>query len=807
MPVAGKKKEEHKSMVAREVVGIVLGVLSVFLLVSLLSFDPADGPDPSRIPQNPSYSNSCGTAGAYISYYMFRFVGVLPSVSIALLIGMWGGLSIARIALKNPWYKTFGTAVFVLAFATIERMSLPADAFSGRLAGGMFGTYFGTQLTSYLGTVGALLVVAGVLGISLLLATDLVLYDLLKQLAIKLAVLAKGARTAAGAAAAATGAAVRSIPVRSNSIPEVEVVPVVEPETDKALEKERKKKEKEEERQKKKEEKRKKKEEKQRRREEERKAKEEEKKRQEEEKKKKEELKVKEAEKVPKADAPERKTEKENYELPPVKLLAEPETGVEESGDVIQSRAAKIEKTLESFGIGVKVVEIQKGPVITQYEISLAPGVKASKIASLSEDLAMALRAPSVRTVYPIPGKSTVGIEVPNTKRVIVRLKELLLSCESAIKKRAIPLFLGRDAAGAPISADLAGMPHLLIAGATGAGKSVCINSIIGSILYTRTPDEVKLILIDPKMVELSLFEDLPHLLHPVVTDMGKAAGVLEWAMQKMDERYEVLQTLGVRNIKNFNNLSHQERERRLASLTEDEKEAVPEKLPYIIIIIDELADLMMAGSKAVEGSITRLAQKSRAVGIHLVLATQRPSVDVITGLIKTNMPCRIAFHVASKIDSRTILDRNGAEALLMQGDMLYLQPGASALVRAQGTYVDEDETRKVVKFLKNQAKPEFNEELLKWQPEGRGAMVVEEGKPPQQVDDLYNQAVEIILSSGRGSVSLLQRKLGIGYGRASRLVDLMEAGGVVGPAQGSKPREPLMTLGQWLEMQDRASE
>jgi len=799
------RKEEHKPRVAREVVGITLGVFSVFLLVSLLTFDPADGPDPSRIPQNPGYANSCGTAGAYISYYMFRFVGVLPSISVAALVGLWGGLSIARIALKNPWYKTFGATVFVLAFATIERLSLPADAFSGRLAGGLFGTYFGTQLTGYLGMVGALLVVAGVLGISLLLATDLVLYDLLKQMAVKLAALAKKARTAAGAAAAATGAAVRSIPARAQSLPEVEAVPVAEPQLEKALEKEEKRRKKEEERKKKQEEKQRKKEEKQKKKEEKRREKAEKEKKEKE--KQEEEPKVKEAKKVPEAALPGRKTKKEDYVLPSLELLAEPEIGVEESADVIQSRASKIEKTLESFGIGVKVVEIQKGPVITQYEISLAPGVKASKIASLSEDLAMALRAPSVRTVYPIPGKSTVGIEVPNTRRVIVRLKELLLRCETDIRKRSIPLFLGRDAAGAPIAADLAGMPHLLIAGATGAGKSVCINSIIGSILYTRTPDEVKLILIDPKMVELSLFEDLPHLLHPVVTDMGKAAGVLEWAMQKMDERYETLQLLGVRNIKNFNHLSRQERERRLASLAEDEREIVPEKLPYIVIIIDELADLMMAGSKAVEGSITRLAQKSRAVGIHLVLATQRPSVDVITGLIKTNMPCRIAFHVSSKIDSRTILDRNGAEALLMQGDMLYLQPGASALVRAQGTYVDEDETRKVVRFLKEQAKPEYNEELLKWQPEGRGAMVVEEGKPPQQVDELYNQAVEIILSSGRGSVSLLQRKLGIGYGRASRLVDLMEGDGVVGPAQGSKPREPLMTLGQWLEMQDRASE
>jgi S-DNA-T family DNA segregation ATPase FtsK/SpoIIIE len=288
---------------------------------------------------------------------------------------------------------------------------------------------------------------------------------------------------------------------------------------------------------------------------------------------------------------------------------------------------------------------------------------------------------------------------------------------------------------------------------------------------------------------------------------MGKAAGVLEWAMQKMDERYEILQTVGVRNILDYNRQSRERREAKLASYADEERELIPEKLPYLIIVVDELADLMMAGSKAVEGSITRLAQKSRAVGIHLVLATQRPSVDVITGLIKANMPSRIAFHVSSRIDSRTILDRNGAESLLMQGDMLYLKPGASALVRAQGTYIDEEETSRIVKYLKEQAKPEFNEELLKWQPEGKGGLVVEEGKPPQQIDELYNQSVEIILSTGRGSVSLLQRKLGIGYGRASRLVDIMEAHGVLGPAQGSKPRELLMTLAQWHEMREREND
>jgi S-DNA-T family DNA segregation ATPase FtsK/SpoIIIE len=771
--------DNGKPEVTREIIGITLAVASVFLLVSLFSFNPADRPDPSRIPANRLAENSCGTAGAYISYYMFRYVGIMPSYSLALLVGIWGGLSIARASLGKLWYKIVGAGVFVIAFATIERMTLPESAFTGRFTGGYFGTYIGSELTHYLGSVGAFVVVLGVLGISLLLATELMFYDIIKQVVVKSRSLAQSARAAAGAAVAATGAAVRSIPVKTRPEPEVEVESVevavaeVEEELKRAQKKEKKKKKKKE------------------------KAK---KKKRKERKKEKEE---------PEEFPPLEPAVKAGYSLPPLELLAEAEGTFEEAAGVIQNRADTITKTLESFGIGAEVVSIQEGPVITQFEIMLDAGVRAAKVSGVAHELAMALRAPSVRIVYPIPGKSTVGIEVPNTKRVIVRLKELLLSVGSKIKKQPIPLFLGKDAAGAPISANLASMPHLLIAGATGSGKSVCISSIIASILYTRTPEEVKLILIDPKMVELSLFADLPHLLHPVVTDMGKAAGVLEWAMQKMDERYGTLQFLHVRNIQDYNRLSHPERERRLASLSDEEREMVPEKLPYIVIVIDELADLMMAGSKAVESSITRLAQKSRAVGIHLVLATQRPSVDVITGLIKTNMPSRIAFHVASKIDSRTILDRNGAEALLMQGDMLYLKPGASALVRAQGTYLDEQETGRIVSFLKEQVegKPEYDEELLKWQPEGKGILAVDEGRPPQEIDPLYNQAVEVILSTGRGSVSLLQRKLGIGYGRASRLVDIMETHGVLGPAQGSKPRELLMSLAQWHDMQERANE
>lgn len=757
--------DAKKPKVLREVIGITLAVASIFVLVSLFSFDPADGPDPSsRITPNPERGNACGSAGAHISYYLFRYVGVLPSYSLAILIGIWGGLSIARVTMRKIRFKVVGVVVFVLAFATIERMVLPGDAFAGRFTGGYLGAYFGEVLTPCLGYTGALLVVLGILGISLLLATELMFYDIIRQIISKSRSLARGAQAAASAAVDVTGAAVRSIPVKVQPDPQWQRASVLEAEVEEEVEKKREKAQ----------------------------------------KKKKKPPRVKKPAKAPKAPPPEPPGEKEGYALPPLELLADSEGSIEENAQVIQSKIATIEKTLDSFGIGAQVVEIEKGPVITQYEIALPPGVKAVKIAGLAQDLAMALRAPSVRIVYPIPGKSTVGIEVPNTNRAVVRLKELLQSKTKA-SRQAMPLFLGRDAAGAPIVSDLASMPHLLIAGATGSGKSVCISSIITSILYTRTPDEVKLILVDPKIVELSLFEDLPHLLHPVVTDMGKAAGILEWAMQKMDERYETLQLLQVRNIRDYNRLSREERERRLASLSDEEREALQEKLPYIVIVVDELADLMMAGSKAVEGSITRLAQKSRAVGIHLVIATQRPSVDVITGLIKANMPSRIAFHVSSKIDSRTILDRNGAEALLMRGDMLYLKPGASALVRAQCTYVDETETMSIVKFLKNQAKPEFNKELLKWRPESKGALAVDDGKPPQERDKLYNHAVEIILSTGRGSVSLLQRKLGIGYGRASRLVDIMEAYGVVGPEQGSKPRECLITLAQWQAGQENA--
>ncbi|MFN0057659.1 MAG: DNA translocase FtsK 4TM domain-containing protein [Planctomycetota bacterium] len=493
------------------------------------------------------------------------------------------------------------------------------------------------------------------------------------------------------------------------------------------------------------------------------------------------------------------------YSLPPITFLEDPPAVNHEEGrDELEEVAAKIEKTLLSFKIEARVEEIQRGPVITQYEVSIAAGIKVHKIVSLADDMAMALSARSIRVVAPIPGKSAVGIEVPNRKRELVGLKELMQSKAFADSQAQLPLVLGKDVAGEPIIADLTRMPHLLIAGSTGSGKSVCINTIIISMLMTRTPEELKLVLIDPKMVELSSFEDIPHLLTPVITDMKKAPAALEWLVRKMEQRYALLANAEVRNIQGYNQLDKKTIFERLAPrIGHEEAEKAPEKLPYLVVIIDELADMMMSSSKEVESSIIRLAQKSRAVGIHVILATQRPSVDVITGLIKSNMPCRISFMVASRIDSRTILDRNGAERLLGQGDMLYMAPGSSDVIRAQSTFVSDKEIRKIVRFLQKETKPEFSKEIEGFLDGG--------GEPRQEMepgedDDLYEDAVRVILETQRGSASLLQRRLGVGYTRASRLMDLMQTQGLVGPYRGSKARDVYQSLEEW-EAAQSASE
>ena len=489
---------------------------------------------------------------------------------------------------------------------------------------------------------------------------------------------------------------------------------------------------------------------------------------------------------------PEESTEDEGFALPPAELLAEdPIVRSISDEDNVRTRAQVLERTIGEFNIEAKVVAIEKGPVITQYELELAPGIKVNRIIGLSDDIAMAMKAPSVRVVAPIPGKSTVGVEVPNAYRDIVKMRDLLYCCD--LSKMILPLLLGRDAAGSPLVAELTAMPHLLIAGATGSGKSVCINSVIMSLVMLHSPERVKLLLIDPKMVELSVYKDITHLISPVVTDMKKAAAVLEWAVGKMDDRYSIIASVGARNISAYNKLGPDGIRKRLAADGDPEEvdlSDVPTFLPYVIIIVDELADLMMVASKEVESSIIRLAQKSRAVGIHLIMATQRPSVDVITGLIKSNLPSRIAFQVASKVDSRTILDRNGAEALLGSGDMLFLPPGASKLVRAQGTYVDDDEVKRVSSYLREHGRPDYSRELVQ--------LKATSTEDPSELDPLYPEAVRIICESQRGSLSLLQRRLEVGYSRAARLIDMMEANGIVGEYKGSQAREVHLTLEEW---------
>ncbi|MBA2663387.1 MAG: DUF87 domain-containing protein [Bradymonadaceae bacterium] len=492
------------------------------------------------------------------------------------------------------------------------------------------------------------------------------------------------------------------------------------------------------------------------------------------------------------------------FELPPLSFLNYDKTDdVAVDSELLRQMAAQIEKTLADFKVQGSIVEICPGPVITMFEFSPAAGVKISRIAGLADDLAMALSALSVRIVAPIPGKGVVGIEVPNPSREMVYLKEII--ADEAFQdntKMFLPLALGKDTEGGPMIADLARMPHLLVAGATGAGKSVAVNTMICSLLYKHSPDDVRMIMVDPKMLEFSIYADIPHLLLPVVTDPKQATVALNWTVQEMERRYQRLADMGVRDVRGYNTkvevLTKQAEIDQLQG--RDETDALralgidaqgnPEhkKLPYIIVIIDEFADLMMTASKDVETAVARLAQKARAAGIHLILATQRPSTDVITGLIKANFPTRLALRVTSKIDSRVILDVNGAEALLGNGDMLFVPPGSSNLARTHGAYVSEKEIDQVVAFLKSQGKPQYNESILIDEDEE-----ADNGIDDSEKDEHYEEAVRIVVATKQASISMLQRKLRVGYNRAARMVELMERDGIVGASDSCKPREVLV--------------
>jgi S-DNA-T family DNA segregation ATPase FtsK/SpoIIIE len=508
--------------------------------------------------------------------------------------------------------------------------------------------------------------------------------------------------------------------------------------------------------------------------------------------------------------------EGENYRFPGLDLLEEPEENFSEKlEEYVRSQAEALEAALKQYRIDGEVVGIESGPVITMYEVRLAPGTKVAAVNAVSSDIARALKSVNIRIVSNMAGRDTVGVEVPNEVKEKVRLKELM-SNSDRFSKMKLPTFLGKDASGEPLIEDLAKMPHMLIAGTTGSGKSVCMNTIIMGFLYTKKPSELKLVLVDPKMVEMSQFKDIPHLMCPVVTEMGKAAAILEWATTKMDERYELLADAGCRDIAAYNDLPFEELCERLNAKTPEEQARVPRKLPYMVFIIDELADLMMT-NKEVEGSIIRIAQKARAVGIHLILATQRPQANVVTGLIKSNMPARIAFKVASGMDSRIVLDQKGGELLLGQGDMLFLSPNTHKLMRSQGTLVDDREIRRVVKFMKEIAAPSFERQLMQLRSGGVEASDEEKVLQSQnnssaslkaaQEDPMFNRAVEIVLETKRGSVSLLQRRLAIGYTRASRLIDLMGIAGIISDHKGSVARDVQITLDDWNEMKRLAAE
>jgi S-DNA-T family DNA segregation ATPase FtsK/SpoIIIE len=483
--------------------------------------------------------------------------------------------------------------------------------------------------------------------------------------------------------------------------------------------------------------------------------------------------------------------------LPPLKLLDEAsDDGEQVTADTLEFTSRLIEKKLSDFGVSVKVLAAYPGPVITRYEIEPAVGVKGSQVVNLVKDLARALSVVSIRVVETIPGKSCMGLEIPNPHRQTVRLSEILGSETYHAMNSPLALVLGKDIAGNPVVADLARMPHLLVAGTTGSGKSVALNAMILSLLYKAERRHVRLILIDPKMLELSVYQDIPHLLAPVVIDMKQAVNALNWCVAEMDRRYKLMNWLGVRNLSGFNHkIAEAEKQGRKLEdpLTLETGEPQPLlALPHIVVVIDELADLMMVVGKKVEELITRLAQKARAAGIHLILATQRPSVDVITGLIKANIPTRIAFQVSSKVDSRTILDQSGAEALLGAGDMLYLPPGSGLPQRVHGAFVADHEVHKVVEHLKTLAAPEYLQDVLE-PPLSEEAAAGPTGEPTGEKDPLYDQAVEIVLRTRRPSISLVQRHLRIGYNRAARLIEDMERAGMVSAMQSNGNREVLV--------------
>jgi S-DNA-T family DNA segregation ATPase FtsK/SpoIIIE len=800
----------------RDITALVLLAASTFVLASLASFDAADPPVPHAFPPNARVFNACGAVGSFLAGQAYRWLGIAAWIGLALVAALDVALLRRRVLPDLP-LRTVGAVIATVGSATLLAMFLP-DSFPRPVWGpggaiGAIGRLFAEGLLAH---TGAAIVVSGITAAGLFLVCDTALVRLAAFVASigsvivgalaallsrrkPVGVTPEGAAVASVAAPAEPtwwqtrrGAAkpiggvsaeddeseaerdagddadsqgptikVRKPPARPAPEDSTFEADDIEDGLDNADDDE--------------------------------------------------------SSEVSSVDAPaamqvpikslaSRRRPMEvnvdegsvgaDYELPSLELLLPTEhLRQDEQESEVRERARMLEKTFAEFGFKVRVVEIETGPVISQYEIELEAGLRLAKIVNLADDLAIALRVPSVRIVAPIPGKNSVGIEVPNTIRQMVRLREVMEEAQAKAKTLKIPLFLGKDVAGNPMVVDMASMPHLLIAGRTGTGKSVCLNSLILSMIMTRRPDEVRMLMIDPKMVELTPYKSLPHLMHPVVTDMKKAEAILAWAVEKMEERYALLAKVGVRHLTGYNALGRDELIKRIGPETDEEAAAIPTTMPFIVVIADEIADMMMTAGKEIEQHIIRLAQKSRAVGIHLVLATQKPTVDVITGLIKSNLPARIAFQVASRTDSRVVLDECGADRLLGNGDMLFLSPGTSQILRGQGTYLSDEEITRVMAAV-GTSEPQYAAELVNLQPAPSGDAA--SGASPKDKDDMYDAAVEVVIREGRGSVSLLQRALGVGYGRGARLIDFMAEDGVVGLYAGSQAREILLTMEQW---------
>lgn len=753
--------------------GLILIAAAIFLALSLFSYHPEDAGHAR--PPGPVY-NYGGRVGAWLSLYIFLAVGWAGYCLPLLMLGE----GISRIAPhREPprpfWIKLIQEAAIILSLAPI--FSLQNTFVTERLGwqlkeiglGGYWGYLSSTWLLKYLGVAGTRLVLVSILSITACLLTEMkpilfLINQARRLLRFFLSLMPSRRRIKV------TPRRVPPVPRKGTTIPE----PVLEDvksrrKLDWELEKiESEKKELKRQRALL---------DKERTEERERQRRELEKK-----KKKKREPSPAPAPRLPAAAVSSVPVSGPSgpYKLPSAELLLTPPPLSERSiEDDIEVNSEILESTLLDFGIEAKVVGAERGPAITRYEIQPAPGVKVGKIKALDNDIALAMKAISVRILAPIPGKAALGIEVPNSSTALVYMQEMIQSAAYQKKTAILPLVLGKDISGQPIVADLIEMPHLLIAGTTGSGKTVCMNSIIISLIFSRTPDEMKLILVDPKKVEMSAFHQLPHLICPVITDATKTSLALAWLVKEMENRYDLFAKAGARNIEGFNR-------RKKADRAEGEEEELPARIPYIILFIDELADLMLTAPAEIENAIARLAHLSRAVGIHMILATQRPSVDVITGVIKANFPARISFKVAARVDSRTVLDAGGADKLLGNGDLLFLPPATGRLIRVQGTLCQDSEIEAVVDFFTRQSKPQFVKDIF--QKAAAGQVALGGGE-----DILLEAAVEVIKQTQQASVSILQRKLKIGYSRSARIMDILEERGIVGPYQGTKAREILI--------------